>query len=105
MKSMHHRVRNFAIAGAILASALSGLIGALMANGYMNLGGFEIVLSPGMILAWLFTKGDRFTSEQDQALYAIPFSLVINIVLGVVMGALVGMLMSTNAKHQADRLT
>lgn len=45
-----------------------------------------------MIPAWLFTKGDNFTSEAEHALYAIPFSLVLNVVIGAALGAVVGIL-------------
>ena len=98
MTSMHHFIRDLAIAGSILSVVCTVLAGALMANGYLHLWGFEIFNVSGMIPAWLFTKGDHFTSEAEHALYAIPFSLVINVVPGAVLGALVGTLMSTKAK-------
>lgn len=102
-KTMHHRVINYALAGAIIASALTALVGALMATGHLHLWGFEVVLGPGMIFAWLFTKGDNFTFNAEHAFYAIPFSLVLNVIPGSVLGALAGMLMSTKPRHQADK--
>jgi hypothetical protein len=65
-----------------------------MASGHAQLGGFECLMGPGMILAWLFTKGDNFTSDAEHALYGIPFSLLFNVapaaVLGAVLAVLVG---------------